>query len=118
MHIQRNHFYVIWTAETVGQNEIVDTLYFTKSTDNGTSFNETPIKISPKIDSDSDEVYLNEPELSVSDNNLYVVWTERTINQTNDMKWIYFARTSTTANIVDSCIPRTLILLSSSLIRI
>jgi hypothetical protein len=63
----RNNVYVVWTDDETGNTDI----YFKKSSDYGNSFNQT-INLSRTNGSS------HSPQLAVSDNHVYVVWTDDT----------------------------------------
>jgi hypothetical protein len=63
----QNNVYVIWTDDTMGNTDI----YFRKSSDYGNNFNRT-INLSRTNGSSLS------PQLAVSDNHVYVVWTDDT----------------------------------------
>ena len=75
-----NNVYVVWVDETTGNNEIL----FKRSTDNGTSFSDTPINLSNNTGISST------PQIMTSGNNVYVVWSDQSTGDGD----IYF-RTST-----------------------
>lgn len=75
-----DNIYVVWMDNSSGNFDIM----FSKSTDNGRTFS-TPIDVS-KLHKDS-----GYPQLAVSGDNVYVVWTQ-TVTSTNYD--IYFARSS------------------------
>jgi hypothetical protein len=63
----QNNVYVVWTDDTMGNTDI----YFRKSSDYGNNFNRT-INLSRTNGSSLS------PQLAVSDNHVYVVWTDDT----------------------------------------
>jgi hypothetical protein len=75
----KDSIYVIWTDNTTGNGDI----YFKRSSDNGTSFGNIE-----NLSNDNGNSY--EPQIAVSENNVYVVWTDNTTGNGD----IYFKRSS------------------------
>jgi hypothetical protein len=65
--VSDNHVYVVWTDDTRGKSEI----YLKASHDFGNSFS----RINPVSSNDGNSL---SPQLAVSDNHVYVVWTDDT----------------------------------------
>jgi hypothetical protein len=63
----KNNVYVIWTDDTIGNTDI----YFRKSSDYGNNFNRT-------INLSSNNGSSLSPQLAVSDNHVYIVWSDDT----------------------------------------
>jgi hypothetical protein len=75
--VNENNVYVVWTDNTTGNGDI----YFKRSVDNGTSFG--------NIENLSNDIGRSfEPQIVISENNVYVVWTDNTTGNGD----IYFKR--------------------------
>src|SRR5215204_4375039 len=75
--VNQNNVYVVWTDNTTGNGDI----YFKRSVDNGTSFGNIE-----NLSNDIGSSY--EPQIVISGNNVYVVWTDNTTGSGD----IYFKR--------------------------
>ena len=75
--VNENNVYVVWTDNTTGNGDI----YFKRSVDNGTSFGNIE-----NLSNDIGSSY--EPQIVISGNNVYVVWTDNTTGNGD----IYFKR--------------------------
>jgi hypothetical protein len=77
--VNQNNVYVIWTDNTTGNGDI----YFKRSADNGTSFGNVE-----NLSNSTGNSY--EPQIVISGNNVYVVWTDNTTGNGD----IYFKRSA------------------------
>jgi hypothetical protein len=75
--VNQNNVYVVWTDNTTGSGDI----YFKRSVDNGASFGNIE-----NLSNDIGSSY--EPQIVISGNNVYVVWTDNTTGSGD----IYFKR--------------------------
>jgi hypothetical protein len=75
--VNKNNVYVVWTDNTTGNGDV----YFKRSIDNGTSFGN-----SENLSNDIGDSY--GPQIVISGNNVYVVWTDNTTGNGD----VYFKR--------------------------
>jgi hypothetical protein len=78
--LSQNNVYSIWLDNNIESNYVNTNVFFTRSTDNGATF-ETPINLS----NNNRTTISYDPQVQISDNRLYIVWVETYLSEEFDV---------------------------------